>query len=190
MALFFYKDGEYCQGLARELLKVYEVCGGVSFEIVLVYLHFTEFPRDMDNGILFQNVFKSMPWLALPFKDPRVRKLWRIFLSPHEPGDLRRDDPKEVANLIIFGPEGNYLDKHGAEILTRYSICAYPFTAEKVADLEVEDLKKYTLDYLLRIPGYLIRGSNHSQVIYYGIILILDIIKFQLSIVSVFQQCC
>lgn len=164
VALFFYKDVEHCKKLAEELRKVYER-HKEDFEVVLVYLHFTGFTPDKLKELSFQMVFKSMPWLALPFKDPMCRKLWRIFESPYEPGDLYRDDkPRTVASLIIFGPEGCYFERHGADILMRYGIDAYPFTRDRAAELEVEKLKKLRLDSLLESTGHLMRGSHVSQV--------------------------
>lgn len=71
----------------------------------------------------FWKKFKTTPWLALPFKDPNYKKLIRIFGYP----DML-DDREEAHTLVIIGPNGEFVDPCGAEILMRFGISAYPFT--------------------------------------------------------------
>lgn len=163
MAIFFYKDVEHSRKLFEELLKVYDIYRTRDFEVVLVYLYFTEVTPEMEKKVRFEDVFQRSPWLVLPFKDPRVRKLWRIFLSPYEPGDVCYKT-RPVADLIIIGPEGRYFERHGADILKKYGIKAYPYTAERATEIEVEELQKLRLRSVLGIPEHLIRGSDNSKV--------------------------
>lgn len=50
-----------------------------NFEIVLVYIHdaFLSFEQSSENS--YWETFKTIPWLALPFKDPVCKKLQSVF---------------------------------------------------------------------------------------------------------------
>lgn len=84
-----------------------------------------------------------MPSLALPFKDPNHKKLIRIFGYPNI-----LDDGEEAPTLVIIGPNGEFVDPCGADILTRFGIPAYPFTRKNLAKLETEKAKELKLEML------------------------------------------
>ncbi|XP_017232821.1 probable nucleoredoxin 1-2 [Daucus carota subsp. sativus] len=82
-----------------------------------------------------------MPWLALPFRDPRCKYLERIFSYPVDLG-VPGPDPR----LVIIGPQGKYYELYGVDILQNFGISAYPFTRTRVAKREAKYLKKLRLD--------------------------------------------
>lgn len=84
-----------------------------------------------------------MPWLALPFKDPTYRKLMRFFGYHLDLGEWEK-----TPSLVIFGPNGEFIEPWGADILMNYKLPAYPFTREKVAKLEIEKVKELKLEML------------------------------------------
>lgn len=90
--------------------------GEEDFEIVLV-------SNDRDQPS-FESYFGSMPWLALPFGDAEIKKLARHF------------DVQGIPCLVIIGPNGKTITRHGRNLINLYQENAYPFTDEKVEVLE------------------------------------------------------
>ncbi|KAF2324729.1 hypothetical protein GH714_016527 [Hevea brasiliensis] len=72
----------------------------------------------------FGSYFSTMPWLALPFGDPTIKTLAKHF------------DVQGIPCLIILGPDGKTITKHGRNLINLYQENAYPFTAAKVDLLE------------------------------------------------------
>ncbi|KAL6542722.1 hypothetical protein OROHE_010242 [Orobanche hederae] len=147
VALYFYEDGftdDYVLKRAYEKLKK----DNQNFEVVLIYT-----PNISENKFYcaskesFWRTFKTMPWLALPFKDPNETKLKRIleyslaYMEPH-------NDPNDVTRLVIFGPRCEFIEPFGANILDRFDLSAYPFTFVKVVELEIEKVNDMKLEML------------------------------------------
>ncbi|PSR99554.1 Nucleoredoxin like [Actinidia chinensis var. chinensis] len=106
-----------------KLISIYEkikelVVGNENedFEIVLV-----SSDRDQTE---FVSHFNSMPWLALPFRDPVTKHLTKYF------------DIQGIPCLVILGPDGKTVTKHGRSLVNLYQENAYPFTEAKVGLLE------------------------------------------------------
>ncbi|KAF2297978.1 hypothetical protein GH714_006820 [Hevea brasiliensis] len=72
----------------------------------------------------FDSYFNTMPWLALPFGDPTIKSLTKHF------------DVQGIPCLIILGPDGKTITKHGRSLINLYQENAYPFTEAKVDLLE------------------------------------------------------
>lgn len=96
-----------------------------DFEVVVVFSPtFGYDPRFSINSskgrreLHFWKVFLDMPWLAIPFADPKCRQLWRVF------NKLRSDcyPPK----LIIYS-KGHYFEENGFEVLQKTGFQNYPF---------------------------------------------------------------
>lgn len=111
-----------------------------EFEVVLIYLYDTEGTCGYTNEESFYRKFRSMPWLALLFKDPAYTKLKRFFGYNFDLGERM-----ETPSLVIFGPYGKFIEPWGADILMKFKFPAYPFTREKVAKLETEKIKELKL---------------------------------------------
>lgn len=77
-----------------------------------------------------------MPWLALPFMDRRWRILDRIF-------------EVSTGNLAIVEPGKKTSEEYGADIILLFGIEAYPFTRERLAEIEMVRLKSLTLQSIL-----------------------------------------
>lgn len=112
-----------------------------NFEIVFVYIHDGSYYFGHTSEELYWKSFKTMPWLALPFKDPVCKKLLRIFDYPMDP-----NRPGPDPNLVIIGPQGKFVERYGADILMKYGISAYPFTRKSVAKLKAERIKKLNMN--------------------------------------------
>lgn len=122
-----------CKDFTRTLLKFYKNLKdkGDNFEIVLISLDYEE--EHFKQGI-------AVPWLALPFKDKNCEKLARYF------------ELETVPTLVIIGQDGKTLHPNVTELIEEHGVEAYPFSAEKVAELaEIEKarLEAQTLESLL-----------------------------------------
>ncbi|XP_054817983.1 probable nucleoredoxin 2 [Prosopis cineraria] len=93
-----------------------EAGNGEDFEIVLV-------SNDRDQAC-FDSYFSDMPWLALPFGDPEIKKLARHF------------DIQAIPCLVVLGPNGKTITRNGRNLINLYQEDAYPFTKAKVELLE------------------------------------------------------
>ncbi|KAK9112615.1 hypothetical protein Scep_020134 [Stephania cephalantha] len=87
-----------------------------DFEIVFV-------SSDHDQAA-FDAHFATMPWLALPFGDPTIKTLTKYF------------DVQAIPCVVIIGPDGKTLTKHGRNLVNLYFEKAYPFTETQLRYLE------------------------------------------------------
>ncbi|KDP36878.1 hypothetical protein JCGZ_08169 [Jatropha curcas] len=87
-----------------------------DFEIVYVSTD-----RDQQG---FESYFSIMPWLALPFGDPTIKSLAKHF------------EVQGIPCLIILGPDGKTITRHGRNLINLYQEKAYPFTEARVELLE------------------------------------------------------
>lgn len=169
VALYFYEEppvGESPDDLTPKIEVVYRELAkkGENFEIVLIYAHDTVYTYDITTEVSFQKTFSTMPWLALPFKDPNCKKLQRIFDHPEHLKDL---GPEPDPTLVIIGPHGNFIEEFGADILLKFGIAAYPFTRESAAKLEAEKAKRLKLEMFWRDPNTLFRQKDGRSVSFY-----------------------
>ncbi|VVA13406.1 PREDICTED: probable nucleoredoxin [Prunus dulcis] len=122
-----------CKDFTQALLKFHEKLKekGENFEIVLISLDYEEEH--------FKQGFQA-PWLALPFKAKSCEKLARHF------------ELENVPTLVIIGQDGKTLRPNAVELIEEYGIEAYPFSAEKIAelaDISKAKLEEQTLESLL-----------------------------------------
>lgn len=124
-------------------MATYEQLKDQNFEVVLIYIHDSKQTIGRTNEDTFWETFKTMPWLALPFKDPVIKKLRRICNYP-----LDFEGPAPDPGLVIVGPRGEFFEPYGADILMNFGIQAYPFNRRRMVDLEAEKAKKVKPDML------------------------------------------
>ncbi|XP_028794268.1 probable nucleoredoxin 2 [Neltuma alba] len=103
-------------GIYEKIKQVLSEKGEEDFEIVLI-------SNDRDEAS-FQSYFGSMPWLALPYGDAEMKKLARHF------------DVQGIPCLVIIGPDGKTITRHGRSLINLYHENAYPFTRARVESLE------------------------------------------------------
>ncbi|MQL80144.1 hypothetical protein Taro_012591 [Colocasia esculenta] len=138
-----------CAEFTPLLTKAYEELKnrGEPFEVVLVSLE-----RDEDD---FKEDFKGMPWPALPVKDRIIEKLPPYF------------ELSTLPTLVVVGPDGKTLQANAAELVEEHGAAAYPFSAERVAELEEMERARreaQTLESLL-VSGeldYVIAKDGHK----------------------------
>ncbi|XP_073010070.1 LOW QUALITY PROTEIN: probable nucleoredoxin 1 [Typha latifolia] len=135
VALYFHVSSfRSCREFTPQLSDMYKKLKekGESFEVVLV-------PLDDDQSS-YDQAFKVMPWLSVPFKDETVDRLVRYF-------ELRG-----VPTLIILGSDGKTLHGNAAELVEEHGTETYPFTQEKLEELEQKEkarMEAQTLESLL-----------------------------------------
>ncbi|RWW66628.1 hypothetical protein BHE74_00025994 [Ensete ventricosum] len=109
----------------------------LPFEIVFV--------SSDENQSSFEQFYSSMPWPAVPFSDLNSKRS----LS-------HKFQIEGIPALIILEPGGGLIQTEGVEILCRYGLQAFPFTSERIAELEAEEKRKYasqTLEKVLAVSG-------------------------------------
>lgn len=145
--MHFYEDGLTDDRITERLKRAYYKLAekNKNFEVVLIYLSDTHhtFSKNIES---FWEKFKTMPWLALPFKDPNHKKLKRVF--EYELID-DYNDVYAAPTLIIFGAFGEFINPYGADIILYADVQAYPFNRDKLATLEVEKIKELKMEMLL-----------------------------------------
>ncbi|XP_022141888.1 probable nucleoredoxin 1 [Momordica charantia] len=151
IGLYFSVNGhEPCDEFTPTLVEAYKKLKekGENFEIVLISLD------DEDED--FKEAFKTMPWLALPFKDEKCEKLIHYF----ELGD--------IPTLVIIGQDGKTLNANAAELIEEHGIDAYPFTPEKLeklAEIQKAKLESQTLESLLAFgETKFVIGKNGAKI--------------------------
>ncbi|KAL8093183.1 putative nucleoredoxin 1-2 [Apium graveolens] len=145
VAVYFYEEGITPEWLTTDIKKVYEefAQNKSCFEVVLVYLNDRNATVDRTGEESFRYTFETMPWLAVPFKDPECERLTRFFGYRNDQLGL-----EESPRLVIFGPHGKYIEPWGSDIILKFKLPAYPFTRERVAKLYTEKLRELNLEML------------------------------------------
>ncbi|XP_014523627.1 probable nucleoredoxin 1 [Vigna radiata var. radiata] len=110
-----------CRAFLPKLVDAYHEikAKGNALEIVFI-------SSDKDQAS-FDEFFGGMPWLALPFGDSRKRSLSRKFRV------------SGIPMLVAIGSSGRTLTTKARDLVLQYGARAYPFTDEKIKELEAEE---------------------------------------------------
>ncbi|RDX96347.1 RNA pseudouridine synthase 2, chloroplastic, partial [Mucuna pruriens] len=127
-----------CRGFTQILVGIYEEVKSKSnvpqFEIVYV-----SSDEDLDA---FNSFYANMPWLAIPFSDLETKKAL-----------TRKYDVEGIPCLILLQPDYSKDDvRDGVELIYRYGVQAYPFSNDRLEQLQKEEnvkLENQTLVNLL-----------------------------------------
>ncbi|KAF8377776.1 hypothetical protein HHK36_031161 [Tetracentron sinense] len=131
-----------CRNFTPVLAGIYEQLKGHGFGFEVVYVS-----SDEDSDA-FNSYRACMPWLAIPFSDLVTKKALN-----------RRFDIEGIPCLIILQPSDNEDAEtihEGVELIYRYGVRAFPFTKERLEELEKEEKEKHesqTLTNLLTHPS-------------------------------------
>lgn len=140
VAVYFYRNTPDNNSILVELELAYEELAKLEKNFQVVFVYGRE-PQDLldlpTTENLFWEKFRTMPWLALPFRDPSYKKLNRIFKISYY-------NVFAHGGLVIFGPHAKFVEPFTADILLQYNLQGYPFTRKKAGKFitqEVEELK-------------------------------------------------
>lgn len=160
-----------CRAFTPELLKTYEKLksDGKNIEVV-----FVTSDRSLDS---FNTYFKTMPWLAVPFEDPRIDQLKEIFgvdgiptvVMIGETGEIITLNGRTAINFDRDGQEFPWYPKplieltECAAIQLNESACVVLFTEGEDEDI---DYAKTVLEDLAREESQ--KGDDQDLFFFYG----------------------
>ncbi|WOG81441.1 hypothetical protein DCAR_0100588 [Daucus carota subsp. sativus] len=133
-----------------------------NFELVLLYLSDTHKTTGSTKEN-FQKTFETMPWLVLPFKDPVLKKLKRLFGYP-DGGSCFDAGP----SLVLVGPRknvigcGDIIEPGPASIFREY-YDGDLFSREEFAKIERGRVGELKLEMLCS-PNTFFKSKDGSQV--------------------------
>ncbi|KAL2344342.1 hypothetical protein Fmac_005627 [Flemingia macrophylla] len=109
-----------CRAFLPKLLDAYHKIKAKNNALEVVFIS-----SDKDQAS-FNEFFAGIPWLALPFGDPRKK-----FLS-------HKFKVSGIPMLVAIGSSGQTLTKEARDLVSLYGADAYPFSEEKVKEIEAE----------------------------------------------------
>ncbi|KAM0961907.1 hypothetical protein ACFX2I_021103 [Malus domestica] len=121
--ILLYFSAHWCPPCRAFLPKLVEAYHEIKAKDDALEVIFISSDRDQDS---FDEFFATMPWLALPFGDSR-----KAFLS-------RKFKVQGIPMLIAIGPTGQTVTKEARNLIMRHGANAYPFTEERVKEIEAE----------------------------------------------------
>jgi len=112
-----------CQKFTPRLISVYNnlkesLKGDEGFEIIFI-------SGDRDEAA-FRSYYESMPWLALPYGDEKIKELSRYF------------DIRGIPSLVVVGSDGKTVTSEGRNLINLHWERAYPFTVARLAEIQKE----------------------------------------------------
>lgn len=107
-----------CRAFLPKLIEAYHKIKseGDPFEVIFI-------SSDRDQAS-FDDFFSGMPWLALPFGDPRKSSLSRKFKV------------QGIPTVVALGPTGRTVTTEARALIMEHGPDAYPFTEDHVKKLE------------------------------------------------------
>ena len=109
-----------CRGFTPKLVKTYHDIKAKDNEFEVIFIS-----SDGDQAS-FDEYFAEMPWLALPYGDERKKLLDRRFKI------------EGIPTAIAIGSSGRTVTKEVRELVGVHGADAYPFTEERLKQLEEE----------------------------------------------------
>ncbi|XP_031277024.1 probable nucleoredoxin 1 [Pistacia vera] len=109
-----------CRAFLPKLTEAYHKIKAKNepFEVIFI-------SSDRDQAS-FDDFFSGMPWLALPFGDPRKASLSRKFKV------------YGIPMLVALGPTGRTVTKEARDMISVHGADAYPFTEEHLKNIEAK----------------------------------------------------
>jgi nucleoredoxin len=144
-----------CRRFTPKLTEVYHDLISQSKTLEIIFIS-----ADKDEKS-FDSYFSKMPWLAIPFSDTEAReRLDKTFKI------------RGIPTLVMIDANGNFLTNDAVELVTEHGSEAYPFTAERLAELnEIAEAQKRNQtirsvlasgerDYVVSSQGNKVKCSN------------------------------
>ncbi|KAG6483116.1 probable nucleoredoxin 1-1 [Zingiber officinale] len=119
--LLYFSSMWRCGNYLPKLVEEYHEIKNADSEFEMIYVS-----GDCDQD-LFNKVFLRMPWLALPFGDERQESLNKRIFKIGYP---------QNCTLVAISPTGRIITKEAKELFMIHGTVAYPFTEERIKELE------------------------------------------------------
>ncbi|XP_054825623.1 probable nucleoredoxin 1 [Prosopis cineraria] len=129
--VLLYFSAQWCPPCRAFLPKLIEAYHKIKAKDNALEVVFISSDRDQAS---FDKFFAEMPWLALPFGDSRKAFLGRKFKV------------QGIPMLVAIGPSGRTITKEARGLITLYGDEAYPFTEERVKELEAAAEERRALE--------------------------------------------
>lgn len=107
-----------CRAFLPKLIEAYKKIKERNESLEVVFI---SSDRDQTS---FDEFFKGMPWLALPFGDARKASLSRKFKV------------SGIPMLVAIGPSGRTITKEARDMIAVHGAEAYPFTEERMKEID------------------------------------------------------
>ncbi|KAH9318585.1 hypothetical protein KI387_020354 [Taxus chinensis] len=124
-----------CQTFTPVLADIYNQLKeqGAEFEIVFI--------SSDEDRVSFENYHRTMPWLAVSYSDLKTKQLLN-----------KTFEIEAIPGLIILDTQGKTMQTEAVELIYKYGVQAFPFTPERLAELQSEERARHasqTLEKLL-----------------------------------------
>ncbi|XP_038876880.1 probable nucleoredoxin 1 isoform X2 [Benincasa hispida] len=123
--ILIYFSADWCPPCRAFLPKLIETYDNIKKNDDNLEVIFISCDRDESS---FKNIFSRMPWLAVPFDDPRKASLRRKFKVQVEGTPV----------LISIGADGRTVTNDAIQLISSYGAKAYPFDAGRIEELKLE----------------------------------------------------
>uniref|UniRef100_A0A1D1YRC0 protein-disulfide reductase n=1 Tax=Anthurium amnicola TaxID=1678845 RepID=A0A1D1YRC0_9ARAE len=174
-----------CENFNPVLASMYSHLKDVGSKFEVVFVSFDE------NQESFDHFHSCMPWPAIPFSDLLSKK-----------NLTHKFQIEGIPSLVILNPQGETMHMDAVDLVYKYGDQAFPFTPERLAELEAAEEAKYasqTLEKLLSYNGrdYVISHSEQVQIthlvgktvgLYFSASQCLPGVKFTTRLASVYQS--
>ncbi|XP_062098036.1 probable nucleoredoxin 2 [Humulus lupulus] len=132
-----------CRNFDKVLVEIYEQLkqNGSNFEIVYV--------SSDEDTVAFNGYRACMPWLTIPFSDLETKKALN-----------RKYGVEGIPYLVILHPDDNEDEAtlcDGVELVYRYGVEAFPFTRERLEQLQNEERERHEKQNLMDLL------TNHDR---------------------------
>ncbi|WCJ38449.1 DC1 domain-containing protein [Euphorbia peplus] len=121
--ILLYFSAHWCPPCRAFLPKLIEAYNEIKEKDDAIEVIFISSDRDQPA---FDEFFSTMPWLALPFGDPRKASLGRKFKV------------QGIPMLVALGPTGRTVTKEARSLIMIHGAAAYPFTEEHMKNIEAK----------------------------------------------------
>lgn len=133
-----------CRGFLPKLIDAYQEIKEKDNAIEVVFI---SSDRDQTS---FDEFFAGMPWLALPFGDSRKSFLCHTFKV------------SSIPMLVAIGPTGRTVTKEARDLIETYGAYGYPFTDERIKQIEKVKDERHEHELVWMRPDYLSDGCEEG----------------------------
>ncbi|KAK6133621.1 hypothetical protein DH2020_032651 [Rehmannia glutinosa] len=109
-----------CRAFMPKLIQAYQEINKKHNSLEVIFI---SSDRDQTS---FDDFFSKMPWLALPFGDKRKESLSRLFKV------------RGIPTAVAIDPNGKTVSTEARELIMSHGAEAFPFTAERLKEIEEE----------------------------------------------------
>ncbi|XAR51493.1 Protein-disulfide reductase [Bertholletia excelsa] len=124
--ILLYFSAQWCPGCRGFLPKLIEAYREIKAKDSLFEVIFVSYDRDQKS---FDEFYSTMPWLALPFSDKRIKSMTQKFKV------------RAIPKVVAIGPSGKTITEEAADLIDTHGANAYSFIVQPVnKEDEIEEV--------------------------------------------------